>query len=73
MAGETISNITLDGTSYSVSDLPPAVQELLRSVQFVETKLQQLQAEIAVCQTAHVAYARGLKAEFEAIAMQSGS
>lgn len=72
MAVDAISTITLDGRSFAVSDLPPAVQELPRSVQFVETKRQQLQAEIAVCQTAHVAYARELKAELEAIAAQSG-
>ena len=57
--------ITLDSASYPVSDLTQAARDTLQSIQFVEAKLQQLQAELAVCQTAHVACARTLKAELE--------
>ena len=65
MTDETTPTITLDGASYSVSDLTQTVRDTLQSLQFVEVKLRQLQGELAVSQTAHVAYARALKAELE--------
>jgi len=65
MMDETTPTITLDGASYSVSDLTQTARDTLQSLQFVEANLQQLQGEMAVSQTAHVAYARALKAELE--------
>jgi hypothetical protein len=65
MTDETTPTITLDGASYSVTDLTQTVRDTLQSLQFVEVKLQQLQGELAVSQTAHVTYARALKAELE--------
>ena len=65
MMDETTPTITLDGASYSVSDLTQTARDTLQSLQFVEVKLQQLQGELAVSQTAHVTYARALKAELE--------
>ena len=55
--------ITLDGQLYVESELPQVAHDTLSSLQFVETKLEHLQGEMAVSQTAHVAYARALKAE----------
>ena len=55
--------LTLDGQLYAVSDLSQVAQDTLVSLQFVEARLQQLRGEMAVSQTAHVAYARALKAE----------
>ena len=55
--------LTLDGQLYAVSDLPQVAHDTLVSLQFVEARLQQLRGEMAVSQTAHVAYARALKAE----------
>ena len=55
--------LTLDGQLYAVSDLPQVAHDTLLSLQFVEARLQQLRGEMAVSQTAHVAYARALKAE----------
>lgn len=52
--------ITLDGTSYAVADLPDAARDVVISLQFVQGRMQQLQGELAVSQTA---YARALKAE----------
>lgn len=54
--------LTLDGELYAVTDLPQVVRDTLGSLQFVEARLQQLRGEMAVSQTAHVAYARALKA-----------
>ena len=55
--------ITLDSQIYAMSDLPHVARDTLISLQFVEARLQQLRGEMAVSQTAHVAYARALKAE----------
>lgn len=55
--------LTLDGQIYAVTDLPQVARDTLVSLQFVEARLQQLRGEMAVSQTAHVAYARALKAE----------
>ena len=55
--------LKLDGQLYAMSDLLPVARDTLISIQFVEARLQQLRGEMAVSQTAHVAYARALKAE----------
>ena len=52
--------LTLDGEIYAVTDLPKVVRDTLGSLQFVEARLQQLRGEMAVSQTAHVAYVRAL-------------
>lgn len=62
---ETTPTIKIDGATYAVSDLTEVARDTLQSLRFVEAKLQQLQGELAVSQTAHVAYARALKAELE--------
>ena len=53
--------ITLDGASYSLVGLPQTTHDLLKSVAFVRERLQHLQGDLAVSQTAHVACARALK------------
>ena len=73
MTDETTPTITLDGASYAVSDLAQTARDTLQSLQFVKAKLHQLQGELAVSQTAHVAYARALKAELELQASAEGS
>ena len=57
--------LTLEGKSYTISELSQVARDQLVSIQFVEARLQQLQGELAVSQTAHVAYARALKTELE--------
>ena len=59
--------LSLDGQIYAMSDLPPVAHDTLVSFQFVEARLRQLRGEMAVSQTAHVAYARALKAELDQI------
>jgi len=73
MPDETHPTIMLDGASYAVSDLAQSARDTLQSLQFVEAKLRQLQGELAVSQTAHVVYARGLKAEPELLAPAESS
>lgn len=65
MAEDDTATITLDGQSYAVADLSPLAQETLQSLRFVAARLQQLQGEMAVSQTAHVAYARALRADLD--------
>ena len=60
---ENNQTLTLDGQLYAFADLPPVAHDTLASIQVVEARLQQLRGEMAVSQTAHVAYARALKAE----------
>ena len=62
---DTNQKLTLDGQLYAFADLPPVAHDTLASIQFVEMRLQQLRGEMAVSQTAHVAYARALKAELD--------
>lgn len=62
---QEMQSLTLEGATYDLSSLPKTAIDTLVSLQFVETHLQQLKAELAVCQTAHVTYARSLKAELE--------
>ena len=57
--------IKIDDVEYNSEDLSEAGNAQLRSLQFLETQLQQLRNEIAVYQTAHAAYVSGLKAEIE--------
>ena len=56
--------LSLHGQLYDMSDLPQVLRDTLISIQFVEARLQHLQGEMAVSQTAHVAYAYAFKAEF---------
>lgn len=65
MTDQENPSITLGGVNYAISELTQTARDTLQSIQFVETRLQQLQGELAVSQTAHVAYARALKAELE--------
>ena len=60
---DTSDTLTLDGQLYAFADLPDVARDTMVSLQFVEARLQQLRGEMAVSQTAHVAYARALKAE----------
>jgi len=65
MTDEIEPSITLGEFTYALAELPQLAQEAVKSLQFVEVRLQQLQGEMAVSQTAHVAYARALKAELD--------
>jgi len=65
MTDETTPTITLDGAGYAVSDLTQPARDTLQSLQFVEARLRQLRGEMAVSQTAQVAYARALKVELD--------
>jgi len=63
--GDNAVTLTLEGYQYALADLTQVARDQLVSLQFVEARLQELHNEMAVSQTAHVAYARALKAELE--------
>lgn len=65
---QSIDTIVLDGAAYAVGSLPQTALDMLVSLQFVDVWLAQLRDEMAVSRTAHVAYARALKAELDQMA-----
>ena len=65
MNDQMLPSIRLDGQTYALADLSQVAQDTLVSLQFVESRLRELHGELAVSQTAHVAYARALKVELD--------
>lgn len=57
--------IVIDGVEFDASNLSDPAKGAVASLQFAEAKIMALQNELAVCQTAHFAYVKGLKAELE--------
>ena len=55
--------ITIDGVEYDMEQLSENAKAQLASLQACETKIRQLQAELAMVQTAHTAYGMALKGE----------
>jgi hypothetical protein len=60
--------IVIDGVEYDATNLSNPAKGAIASLQFAEAKLMALQNELAICQTAHFAYVKGLKAELEGAA-----
>jgi len=60
--------IVIDGIEYDATNLSDPAKGAIASLQFAEAKLMALQNELAICQTAHFAYVKGLKAELQGTA-----
>ena len=58
-----MASITIDGTDYELDQLNDNARAQLQSIQTVDQKLAELQAQAAIFQTARGAYAAALKAE----------
>ena len=56
-----METITIDGQDYELDKLSVEVKAQLQSLQFVNMELQRLNAQIAVFQTAQVAYSTELR------------
>lgn len=67
-----MAKVTIDGREYDVEQLPNDAKQQLASLQFVDRKIGELQAELAVLQTARLAYANALKAALPAENKQDG-
>ena len=65
--------ITIDGKDYNLSDVSTAAKEQLRNIQFVDAQLLQLRNELAISDTARLAYTRALKSELKNIIGDSQS
>ena len=63
MAKKTKENkITIDGIEYNLDDLSDNSKAQIASIQFVDTQIQNLNNELAVADTARIAYTNALKA-----------
>lgn len=57
-----MANITIDGTQYDLDTFSDDAKAQLHSLQITDRKIAELQAEMAIFQTARAAYARALQA-----------
>lgn len=57
--------ITIEGNNYNLGDLSEAAKDQLRNIQFVEAQLLQLRNELAISDTARLAYTSALKVELK--------
>jgi hypothetical protein len=60
---DDMPKITIDDIDYNTEDLTENGKAQLASLQFLEGQMQKIRQEMAVYQTAQVAYAQALKAE----------
>ena len=56
-----MQSINIDGVDYDPTKLSPEALAQLGSIRFVDQELERLQAQVAVLQTARLAYAKALK------------
>ena len=59
------ASITLNGTTYAMTDLSEAARAQVDNVQLVDAEIARLQRQIAIAQTARHAYAAALAAAVE--------
>lgn len=62
-----MATIKIDGKDYETEDFRDQAKATIGSLQFVDAKLQQLRNELAICDTARLAYGRALKRELEKV------
>jgi phage gp46-like protein len=60
--GKTMNTITIDGKDYALDALSENAKAQLVSLRACDQKIQQLQLDLAIAQTARNAYANALKA-----------
>ncbi len=56
-----MTTIRIDDKEYAIDSLSQATKEQLASLRFVDSELARLQAQIAVLQTARIAYAKAVQ------------
>lgn len=64
-AEKTGEKITVDGTDYLVDKLSDVAKEQIANLNFVDNQLLQKQNELAVSDTARIAYTNALKKDIE--------
>lgn len=65
MKEDNEQKITIDGVEYAPDDLSDGAKAQVANIQFVEARIQQLNNELAVADTARIGYTRALKNEIE--------
>lgn len=58
-----MATINIDGNEYDISSLSEAAKAQVVSLQFVQSELQRLEAQVAVYRTAEAGYAKALQQE----------
>jgi hypothetical protein len=67
---DDMPKITIDDIDYHTEDLTETGRAQLVSLQFLEGQMQKIRQEMAVYQTAQVAYAQALKAEIAKVGLE---
>lgn len=57
------ATVKIDGKDYPIASLSDAAKAQLASIQNVDLRIQDIQQEMAILQTARIAYANALKAD----------
>ncbi len=60
-----MAKIKIDGNDYETDDLSDNAKAQVASLQFNEAHMQRLRNELAIADTARIAYSAALKAELE--------
>ena len=58
-------SVTIDDKEYNLDDLSEGARSQLASLRVTDQKIAQLQTELAIVQTARIAYANALKNELD--------
>ena len=58
-------SVTIDDKEYNLEDLSEGARSQLASLRVTDQKIAQLQTELAIVQTARMAYANALKNELD--------
>jgi len=66
-----MQTINIDGVDYDAAKRSPEAIAQLGSIRFVDQELERLQAQVAVLQTARLAYAKALKELLPSFVMPS--
>jgi hypothetical protein len=61
-----MATFTIDGTSYDLDSLSQSARDTIKSIQFVEEQIQQKRNELAIADTARMAYGAARKRDVKA-------
>tara|TARA_B100001250_G_C19812794_1_gene796617 strand:- start:2918 stop:3103 length:186 start_codon:yes stop_codon:yes gene_type:complete len=60
-----MANITIDGKEYDSDSFSETAKKQLANLQFTQSEINRLQAQLAIAKTAQAAYTNALKLEVE--------
>ena len=60
-----MTSIKIDDKEYNLENLSEDAKQQLASLQFVQNEIKRLEAQIAVCKTASMAYSKALKEKLD--------